>query len=154
MSQSLNDVSIVSFRLSFSWCPLFVCYLQLLCFHHSSNWFAFQRWQIELIMFSLDCLLKHFVLPCGIFLCTCMGIFLHVELLCLVNAMRWESVYNLEADDVETWFLSIALRWACLFLLWDVRSKRATPSLNKPLPRHQLWVWSGSPGASLRVHWF
>jgi len=82
------------------------------------------------------------------------GVLLHVELLCLVNAMRWESVYNLEADDVETWFLSIALRWACLFLLWDVRSKRATPSLNKPLPRHQLWVWSGSPGASLRVHWF
>jgi len=68
--------------------------------------------------------------------------------------MRWESVYNLEADDVETWSLSIALRYACLFLLWDVRSKRVTSNLNKPLPRHQLWVWSGSSGTSLRVHWF
>jgi len=26
--------------------------------------------------------------------------------------------------------------------------------LNKSLPRHQLWVWSGSSGTSLRVHWF
>ena len=47
------------------------------------------------------------------FLCACMGILLHSlsnywishAWLFLVNAMRWELVCNLEADDVDTWSL-------------------------------------------------
>lgn len=38
--------------------------------------------------------------------------------------------------------------------LWTRMGTLLHAWLNKSLPRHQLWVWSGSSGTSLRVHWF
>ena len=77
--------------------------------------FAFQRcWRVELIMLSFDWLFKHSVHPCDIcmcvftkssFLCTRMGILLHVQLLCINEARAYLStilklmIWTLDLSD-------------------------------------------------------
>jgi len=50
------------------------------------------------------------------------------------NAMRW-GIYNPEADDVDTWSLSLALWLVCL-LPWDVRCLRVL-DISALLCKHQ-----------------